>query len=319
MDYQYINRFIIKLKNQQVGTIMFEKCCSISHLKSYSLEHQPKPLIMLPLLRDSIDQLLWYVPGIDSYQSKPNYLIDDVLFSVAIFNEVLESIGLNLEKDVQLIDSASVPEDLVEFYKDSACITCQKVILTKSSKETWIKAFLRHLRNSIAHGRFTTIDNFVIFFDKNNRSEKFTSIIKIDIEKFSKVLFTLKYFRSEIVSSNDFITEQQLISRELVINGFELIHEELNTMMIADLLVSKKNVKYAIDLKYGDYKPIGFSDEHIVKAEKMLQTYKNEGYKIILIYIRGRLTGKAIEYSMDKDFEVYDKLYLEKLFSRDAT
>ena len=216
-------------------------------------------------------------------------------------------------------DSASVPEDLVEFYKDSACITCQKVILTKSSKETWIKAFLRHLRNSIAHGRFTTIDNFVIFFDKNNRSEKFTSIIKIDIEKFSKVLFTLKYFRSEIVSSNNFITEQQLISRELVINGFELIHEELNTMMIADLLVSKKNVKYAIDLKYGDYKPIGFSDEHIVKAEKMLQTYKNEGYKIILIYIRGRLTGKAIEYSMDKDFEVYDKLYLEKLFSRDAT
>ena len=132
MDYQYINRFIIKLKNQQVGTIMFEKCCSISHLKSYSLEHQPKPLIMLPLLRDSIDQLLWYVPGIDSYQSKPNYLIDDVLFSVAIFNEVLESIGLNLEKDVQLIDSASVPEDLVEFYKDSACIDRKSTRLNSS-------------------------------------------------------------------------------------------------------------------------------------------------------------------------------------------
>ena len=296
---------------------MFKECCSISNLKSYSLEHQPKPLIMLPWLRDSIDNLLWYVPGIDSFQSKPNYLIDDALFSIPIFNEVLESIGLDLKTDVYLINSGSVPEELGKFYEDSACTTCQKVILTKKSTETWIKAFLRHLRNSIAHGRFTTIDNLVIFFDKKPKSDIFTSIIKIDIEKFSKSLITSEYFRSKVVNESDYFTEQRLISREFEKNGFEVINEKPNRMIAADLLISKSNISYAIEIKHGSYKPIGYSDEHIVRTEKMLQTYRSNGYEIILIYVRGRLTDKALEYLEDKDFEVFDKSYLEKLFRRD--
>jgi hypothetical protein len=263
---------------------------------------------MIPELRDTIDRLLWYVPGISSYQSEDNYLVDDELYSYPIFEDVLSAIGLELEKDINLLDQKKLPDDLNAFYSDRICLNCQKVILTKYNNETWLRSLLRHIRNSIAHGMFTVVGNFVLFIDKLPKSEDPTAFLKINAVLFNKALKVLDDFAGVTRSSSAGLAEERIIKR---------VFENKVGNIIADLIVVKNDKKYAIELKRGTFKPIGFQDESIQKIDKMLNLYLLEGYIPILIYDRGWLTPKASDYLKDKQYIVLDKKDLNNFFKGD--
>ena len=298
---------------------MFEKCCIKPELLSYSLQHKPKPLKMIPDLRDSIDRFLWYVPGIDSYQSSDNYLIDDPLYSLPIFEEVLLAIGLDLDKDLDLLEDKHIPHDLNDFYENTICTSCQKAILTRYKNETWLRSLLRHVRNSIAHGSFTTIDVLVLFKDKIPKTEKFTSIIKIDAIKFNKALSILDEFDGVLRTSSGGFAEEKILKRVFNKNGFDVISEPMIGNIRADFIAVKNGIKYAVEIKRGNYKPIGSNDIYISRVEKQLDSYLSEGYKPILIYDRGWLTTKASDHLKNKEFIVLDKKDLVNFFNGDLT
>lgn len=298
---------------------MFEKCCIKPELLSYSLQHKPKPLKMIPDLRDSIDRFLWYVPGIDSYQSSDNYLIDDPLYSLPIFEEVLLAIGLDLDKDLDLLEDKHIPHDLNDFYENTICTSCQKAILTRYKNETWLRTLLRHVRNSIAHGSFTTIDVLVLFKDKIPKTEKFTSIIKIDAIRFNKALSILDEFDGVLRTSSGGFAEEKIFKRVFNKNGFDVISEPMIGNIRADFIAVKNGIKYAVEIKRGNYKPIGSNDIYISRVEKQLDSYLSEGYKPILIYDRGWLTTKASDHLKNKEFIVLDKKDLVNFFNGDLT
>lgn len=272
---------------------------------------------MIPDLRDSIDRLLWYVPGIDSYQSTSNYLIDDPLYSLPIFEEVFATMGLDLHRDIELLSDKSIPPDVISFYDFKICTSCQKAILTKRQNETWLRALLRHIRNSIAHGSFTTINNLVLFKDKIPKTDKFASLIKIDAVMFNKALSILDEFGGVIRTPQGGTAEERIIKKVFEKNGFKVFSEPIIGNIRADLIAMKDGVNYAIEIKRGNYKPIGYKDDAILRVEKLLDLYSAEGFKPILIYDRGWLTDKAIKHLSNKQFIVLDKSDLKNFFKGD--
>jgi len=86
--------------------------------------HDPKPIILVPELRRSIDRMLWYVPGIASVQSYENYLVDDLLYSEAIIEIILDELNMNKAQDVKIVNGKILGEADVSFYEGSICIKC---------------------------------------------------------------------------------------------------------------------------------------------------------------------------------------------------
>lgn len=299
---------------------MYEKCCSNSNLIGYTLEHKPKPLDMIPELRESIDRLLWYVPGINSYQSEESYVIDDILYSYPFFEDVLLAAGVDLEKDLKLIDDAYIQDTDVDYYKNKICINCQKVILTRSKNylksgksETWLRALLRHVRNAIAHGRFTTIGSLVLFMDQNPNN-KDTALLKLDAIKFNQALKVIEEFGGVKRSSTRGVTEERIISSVFRKNGYTVTNQFGVGNIRADFIAMKDGKQYAIEIKLGDYKSVGYQDKLIKNIESLLKVYLVEGYIPVLIYDRGWLTQKAKDYLEDKQFIVFDKIDLSDFF-----
>lgn len=164
---------------------LFTNCCNNANSHQYEVLHNPKPLDLTETLLELIEYLLWYLPETTgSFQSA---LIDDVdmqFIDTTFFqNQVLKKMGLNSLADV----SYTKPnEDQVSFYKNNLCKNCQKAIIHVSN-ETKTRSFLRHLRNSIAHGEFHISDDVGIFFDKNE-SGNYTAIIKVKISCLNTIL-----------------------------------------------------------------------------------------------------------------------------------
>ena len=226
---------------------------------------------------------------------------------------------MNLDKDLKLLEVKNLPQDLNDFYEDNICTICQKVILTKYKSETWLRALLRHVRNAIAHGSFTTINKLVLFKDKMPKSDKITSLIKIDAVKFNKALSILDEFGGVSRTSSGGFAEERIIKRVFENNGFSVISEPIIGNFRADLIATKNGIKYAIEIKRGIYKAISYKDDAILGVEKQLDLYLAEGFKPILIYDRGWLTAKAIDHLNNKQFIVLDKRDLERFFNGDLT
>lgn len=157
----------------------FNKCCLSPNKTEYNILHEPIPIYLPSNILEVVEMLLWYSPGINSRQSRPNSDIDDTIWARARFNAVLSNMDINVENDIAI---GYPTEEQIEFFKDEICLNCQKIIFTHSTNESELKAFLRHIRNALAHGHFQIVNDYIILFDYN-RSEINTAIIKVDINK----------------------------------------------------------------------------------------------------------------------------------------
>lgn len=289
---------------------MSEKCCEINNIQTISLKHRPRPIDFKIDEWDKIHKFLWYAPSISSIQAVDNYLIIDPLYSNGIFDEIT---------DVLMIDNIEVIEDdaLEKYDKNSdqvnTCINCQGIFIQKNISETKVQSLLRHIRNAIAHGRFNIVNNLIVFIDTFRG--KLTALIKIYYKNITEIIKILdKYSVVDRSTSKGYI-EEKLIGKIFQKNGFFIEKEfRLDSSTIIDFIATKNGLNYAVEVKFGDYRSVGASNEILMRLRNTMDKYKNLGYIPIVVYDRAWLTSKARQEILNEEFIVLDKNDLANFF-----
>ena len=230
---------------------MFEKCCANSSCIKYSIKHNPKPITLTHDMDITIKKLLWYMPCINSHQSELDALVENNLYNDIIFGYILSNLGMKESTDVKWIGSNDPFGTYWTYYEKRICCNCQKIIIRRSANSTIskTKSLLKHLRNSIAHGYFTIVNDYFIGFDYNafgkDQNLKETAVIKI------KPSLLINALESGILVSENVKTT--LIAYALKNLGYTVNAEMRYGKYYFDLIAEKDGRKYAIEL-ISDYK-----------------------------------------------------------------
>lgn len=110
----------------------FDYNCDHHIKKKYSLAHVPRPLPLSKDLTKALEYLLWYVPNINSFQSPSNVLVTEPLYENFSFGLIADALHLS-EEDILFLDY--IDDDIVDYYMESICTRCQKIILTTAEKK----------------------------------------------------------------------------------------------------------------------------------------------------------------------------------------
>ena len=210
------------------------------------IHHDPKPIILDPEKEKLLKILLWYNPNIDSFQSVENEIIDEKLYNDVLFEYLLSIMGMKEDKDVYILGRNDVvSEEDWEYYRDSICINCQKIIMSTYQNQTKTKNFLRVIRNSVAHGEFSFCEDMFIGFNTNKNNKK--AVIKIKPTALLRALLSISTPQfKEYVVGYAFEKLGYQICRET------LVMQEDNRRLYFDLTISKGENRYYIEIK--DYK-----------------------------------------------------------------
>ena len=262
----------------------FDNCCANTQKVPYDIIHKPKPIVLVPTLRRSIERMLWYVPGIHSVQSHSNYLIDDQIYSEAVFDMILQTMNISRAADVKLIDGDKLTKRDRVSLNNKICINCQKIVLTKYSNETMLRAMLRHIRNAIAHGNFTVCGNIVLFIDEKRNDRK--AEIKIDIISLDKALQQVEEYKG--------ITQEKILAGVFKNLGYNVLLEARLNDMILDILLEKDGKKFGVEIKENNSShQKGHKDPLIVAIIERMRRYKKVSYTPVFVYDKIRVTQKA--------------------------
>lgn len=250
----------------------FQYDCDADNARPYSLLHRPRPLPLAPEITEALEYLLWYVPNINSFQSASNILIEEKLYEDFSFSMIVDTLHLRKE-DVLVLEY--IDDDIVDYYMEKICTNCQKIILTTGDDETKTSALVRHMRNAIAHGFFTVIDDRIMAFDvrhipKENETYGCTAIIKLDP---LHLVQTLALLEQEL-------THEKLAQVAFAKCGYEILETDVkNPALPFDFSMQKDGVVYAVEIKKIDFEGIA-GPEHLegilshfpvsVKEEKVL-------------------------------------------------
>ena len=159
----------------------FVNCsCDISKKIPYSIEHNPKPILLPQKMIDTLEMLLWYSPNVlTSEQSFKIDYLNNPLFENAIITYYLRYLNLKPE-DLCFIIGKTISEDLVNPYLGYVCHSCKKIIVAKDEGQTKLSSIFHHLRNCLAHGRFNLLnDDSFIGIDKYYK--KYSAVFKLNI------------------------------------------------------------------------------------------------------------------------------------------
>lgn len=293
---------------------MFEECCANPLCTKYSIKHNPKPITLTPDMDTTIKKLLWYVPCIDSHQSEMDAIVENSLYDNYIFTYILDNMGMKEESDVKWIKKDESFGIYWTYYENKICCNCQKIIIRRSETSTIskTKALLKHLRNCIAHGYFTIVNDYIIGFDFNahvkDHNTRETAVIKI---KPSLLLKSIEngILLSEAVKSN-------LIAYALRQLGYTVNMEVHFEKYSFDFIAEKNGIKYAIEIK-GEY-----NGKRYVHPED-LRRFLTQSYCIspeitrVIIIDSSRVTKKVRELeSKLNNLRIVDKTMLNDLLKQ---
>jgi hypothetical protein len=164
-------------------------------MKIETFSHKPIPLgsILDDRIRFCIDYFLWYGPidkkSIQSETNLESLLLSekDLKLSKKIFEMLMNELGMKAEQDeVEFYVEEIIPKEKELNIRDGICINCQQLILQKYKNESRSYSLLRHLRNSIAHGRFIIVNDMFIGEDRDKNKQ--TAFLKLKIENFYKAI-----------------------------------------------------------------------------------------------------------------------------------
>ena len=278
---------------------MFKKCCSSRSEKNYKIHHSPRPIKLSEEMDTVIKKLLWYTPNIDSYQSDKNELISDKIYDEFSFTYVMNQMGMNESRDVKWIGSKEVisKEDW-EFFEREICTNCQKIIVAKYSTLSKINTLLTTIRNSIAHGHFAIVEDYIIGFNLKLSSKDPEGLRKAIIKIRPKPLFAaLEKLASPM-------GKELLLAYAFRKVGYD-VQEPKNRSRDFDLCLEKDGKKYVIEIK--SYRGNTYlHPEHVEiflkRAEKALP-----GVERILLVDTSRVTKSVRQLeSKIKDFRIVD-------------
>lgn len=291
---------------------MFERCCSCPSCKKYNIKHSPKPITMSPNMDKAIKELIWYVPSIESFQADENEYIKNKIYDNFAFTYVLEHMGMNENTDVKWLEPREVvSDDDWNFYENEICCNCQKIILCRKTSSTdthrlsKLNDLLRSLRNSIAHGHFALVDDYIIGFNRQVAKDplsKKRAVIKIK----PQLLFD---------SINSLLSPS---ARELLVGyafervGYTVLHAKPFNGFTCDYLIEKDQRKYALEIK--DYQGTRFL--HPEQLRNFLANNVYPEYERVLFIDTSRVTKdvRALEKQIE-NFRIIDITQVKKLLA----
>ena len=222
---------------------MFKKCCSSRREKNYQIHHSPRPIKLSDEMDSVIKKLLWYTPNIDSYQSDKNELISDKIYDEFSFTYIMDQMGMKESRDVRWIGQKEVisKEDW-EFFEGEICTNCQKIIVAKYSTLSKINTLLTTIRNSIAHGHFAIVEDYIIGFNLKLSSKDPEGLRKAIIKiKPKPLLLALEKLASPM-------GKELLLAYAFRKVGYD-VTEPKNRSRDFDLCLEKNGKKYVIEIK----------------------------------------------------------------------
>lgn len=183
-----------------------EKCLDSDCLRA--TKNSLEQLIIVPFeegtleTRELFSYFLYRAPNIESTYSKR---IPPIKHSV-VFNIMMENRHYKYQKFCWA--NASIEKELAKGYLSGNCfcLKCKRYVCKKkpskknSPQETDLDCFLRHIRNSIAHGRvyYCHAGNriHIVFEDKNTSGNLSARIVctKADLEHWKRVLSNPKNY-----------------------------------------------------------------------------------------------------------------------------
>lgn len=232
----------------------FRYDCDHHVKKDYAIRHNPRPLPLNDALTRALEYLLWYVPNINSFQSPSNVLIEESLYEDFSFRMIREALSL-AEEDILFLDY--IDDDIVDYYMESICTNCQKLILTSAEGETKLSALVRHMRNAIAHGYFTVVDDRIIAFDvkyypKRKDTYGCNAVIKLDPYHLVEALRLLE----------EEMTHEKLAQLAFKRCGYRILKRDTEDPSLPyDFLMEKDDRRYAVEIKKIDFEGVAAPED----------------------------------------------------------
>jgi len=128
------------------------------------------------------------------------------------------------------------------FFEGKICTNCQKIIISKYSTFSKVNALLTAIRNSIAHGHFSIIDDYFIGFNKKRTTTEPEDLKKAVIKIKPKLL--LKAL-DQLTSP---IGKEKLLAYAFKNVGYK-VTEPKNRSRDFDLCLEKNGKKYVVEIK----------------------------------------------------------------------
>lgn len=278
---------------------MAKRCCKKRREVAYKIEHSPRPIKLSEEMDKIIKNLLWYIPNIDSYQATKNEFISDRIYDEFSFTYIMEQMGMKESRDVRWIGQKEVisKEDW-EFFEGEICTNCQKIIVAKYSTLSKINTLLTTIRNSIAHGHFAIVEDYIIGFNLKLSSKDPEGLRKAIIKiKPKPLLSALEKLASPM-------GKELLLAYAFRKVGYD-VQEPKNRSSDFDLCLEKNGKKYVIEIKSyrgNTYLHPKHVEIFLKRAEKALP-----GVERVLLVDTSRVTKSVRQLeSKIKDFRIVD-------------
>lgn len=289
---------------------MFKRCCSNRKELNYQIEHRPRPIKLSEEMDTIVKKLLWYAPNIDSYQSSKNELISDKLYDEFSFSYIIDQMGMEESHDIKWLGTKDViSDDEWKFFEGEICTNCQKIIVSKYTTFSKTNALLTAIRNSIAHGHFSIVDEYFIGFNRERISNKSEDLKKAIIKIKPKLLLkALEKLTSPI-------GKEELLSFAFERVGYKPTKLK-NIRVDFDLCLEKNDKKYVIEIK--SYK--GKRYLHPEHVERFLRKAEERapGFEKILLIDTSRVTKSVrVLESKIEGFRIVDINQVKQLLEKE--
>lgn len=206
---------------------------------------------------------------------------------------------MNESRDVRWIGQKEVisKEDW-EFFEREICTNCQKIIVAKYSTLSKINTLLTTIRNSIAHGHFAIVEDYIIGFNLKLSSKDPEGLRKAIIKiKPKPLLVALEKLASPM-------GKELLLAYAFRKVGYD-VQELKNRSRDFDLCLEKNGKKYVVEIK--SYKGQTYlHPEHVMRFLKRAEE-KVPDYEKILLIDTSRVTKSVRQLeSKIKGFRIVD-------------
>ncbi len=287
---------------------MFSRCCNVRSTSTYEVVHKPKPIIFSEEMDKIVKNLLWYVPNIDSFQAEKNELIENKVYDDFSFTYIMNKVGIDEDRDVKWLEPReSFDEDDWHFYENEVCKNCQKIIITRCKSLSKTNDLLRCIRNCIAHGYFSVVDDYIVGFNKKTTQSNPDGIKKAIIKIKPKILLNALSF---LISPR---AKELLVGYAFERVGYRVVKPaDKMDGYAADLCIEKGGIQYLIQIR--DYKGIAYLHPEKLKDFLSLSEKKISGVEKILFIDTSKVTKAVRELESEIDgFRIIDLAQVKQL------
>ena len=286
---------------------MFDRCCENRVTCAYKMMHDPKPISFSDDMAAIIKNLLWYAPNIDSYQAIRNDLIQDRIYDEFSFSYIITKMGMDANLDVKWIDpNGEIDDEDWDFYENEICYNCQKIIIVRQKKLSKTNDLLRCIRNSIAHGHFAIVGDYIVGFNRHTTKNNPEGIKKAVIKLKPHLLL------DALQSLTSPMAKELLVGYALERIGYRVVPQSDLHSSRFDIVVEKNNRRYAIEIKGF----IGSQFLHLEQLSAFLNSTKEmlPGVERVLFIDTSKVTKdvRKIESELE-NFRIIDLIQVKDL------